>query len=135
MPEPSADQDEGIDIRQLANAIRLVFFVVVLGMASVTLFICQSIDRFETIYRDMLGGRPLPLLTTLVLSGRPFLLALSLTIPAAAIGTLFTRRVVLSIYVLAALGFLAVAVAGLVFPSLFLPLLEIIKQMGQGAGA
>ena len=66
-PPPLQDS---VDVRQLANAIRLLAFVVVIGLSIVNMGVIRSIGRFEAIFHDMLGGARLPLLTEMILNGR-----------------------------------------------------------------
>ncbi len=64
----------------------------------------------------------------------PVLAVFSVLVPLVAIGTVFSRRVITSLYILCALGFIAVAESILLYLALFSPLLSIIQQMGSGAG-
>jgi len=123
------DPEDAIDVRQLANAIRLIAFGIVLGLSWLTFFAAGMIGQFETIFHDMLGGKPLPLITQLVIEGRMVLYVMASIIPAVAIGALLTRRIVGALYVLAALAFLAVGEFSVIYTSLVAPLVEIIRQM------
>lgn len=132
-PEPLSPEDT-VDVRQLANAVRAVVFAVVIGLSLLNVGIAQSIGKFESIFHDMLGGKPLPGLTQLIIEGRMVVLLIAGTIPAAALGALLSRRVVPAIYVLSATGFIAILEIVVVYLALYLPLIAIIKQMGAGSG-
>lgn len=129
--EPVSSRDT-IDARQVGNAVRAVAFAIVIGLSYFNINIVRSIPRFETIYNDMLGGKPLSLATQIILSGNAVFLAIAAAIPAAALAALLTRRVVAGIYVLGALGFLTLFETGFVFAALFSPLIEITKRVGSG---
>ncbi len=128
-PVPDSPPDL-ISVRQLANAIRFIFYAVVLGLSSVAIVLCMSISDFEGIFKDMLNGKPLPLVTQFLLMGRPFLVAASFLVPVGATATLLSRRVVLSLYILGVLGFVAIAESAFLYAGLFAPLVGILKEMG-----
>jgi hypothetical protein len=129
--EPPCSQDS-IDVRQLANAVRFIAFAIVIGLSYYNFNVVRSITRFETIYSDMLGGKPLPMATQIILSGNVVFVTIASLIPAAALAALLTRRVVAGIYVLGALGLLTLIETGSVFTALLSPIIEITKQMGSG---
>jgi hypothetical protein len=132
-PEPISP-DDAVDVRKLAKAVRTVVFGAVIGFSLFNVGIVRSIRGFEMIFNDMLGGKPLPFLTQLVIEGRLVCLAIAGIIPALALGALLSRRVVPAIYVLSALGLIAILEAAIVFLSLFAPLIQIIRLMGAGSG-
>src|SRR6187402_2887362 len=94
---------DSIDIRQLANAVR-------------------SIGKFERIFQDMLGGKPLPFATQLILDQRAIFLAVAVLIPSVALAALLTRRVVMGIYIISAAGLVALIESGVVYQSMVAPL-------------
>ncbi len=122
--EPTVEQDS-IDVRQLANAIRFAVFAIVFGLSCLGLRISQSINDFARFYQDMLGGKPLPLVTEYVLSSQSLFIAVSLIIATIAMATLFFRRVVVSLYVLGGLGFVAAAESVLLHATLTLPFVQV----------
>ena len=135
MSDPNSDaQPPDIDVRQLAYAVRFVLLSIVLGLSYFAMKSSMAIDNFEIIFKDMLGGKPLPMSTVYVLQGRAYFVILAYLIPIVAVGTLFSRRVVASIYVLGATGLVAVIVSISLYQALSAPLFEITRQMGVGAG-
>ena len=126
--EPTPPPD-AIDLRQLARAIRFALVAIVLGLSYLGLRGSLSIGDFELIFRDMLGGKPLPALTVFVLGARPFFLGISILVPALAIATLFLRGVVRSFYVIGALGFVTIAQFITLYHALSAPLSQIISAM------
>jgi hypothetical protein len=129
--EPTNPEDI-IDVRRLANAVRLFAFAIVMGLSLFNFTIVRSISRFETMFGDMLGGKPLPLVTQLVIEGKLVLLLVAGLFPAFALWALLSPRVVPAIYALGIAALIALLEAGVVFLVLFLPLVEIMKQMGGG---
>src|SRR5688572_9878710 len=127
--EPPSTQDT-IDVRQLANAVRILAFAVVIGLSIFNMGIVRSIGRFEMIFHDMLGGRQLPMITQMIIGGKVVFLAIAGAIPAVALGALLSRRVVAAIYTLGGIGLIAMIEAALVYLALVAPLIEIIKAMG-----
>ncbi|MEP6669659.1 MAG: hypothetical protein ABJF10_10930 [Chthoniobacter sp.] len=119
-----------IDILQLARAIRFALVSIVLGLSYFSLRVTLTIEGFEQIFRDMLGGRALPWLTVLILRGRLLFLGVSILVPTLAIGSLFNSQVVRSFYLIGGLGLLTVLQFVVLYHGLTAPLLEIIKAMG-----
>jgi hypothetical protein len=81
----NTDPDPVLLLKQLDRACRIGFLIVTALFTFIALRLSLSIGHFEMIYRDMLSDRPLPILTTLVLSSRMLFLFLSITLPIAAI--------------------------------------------------
>lgn len=79
-----------------------------------------SIAKFQVIFDDLLAGHELPALTTLVLTYRPYLVVLSLAIPAAAIAFLCLRN-------LRGATYLSVVLAVVAMLQLFLTILAMFK--------
>lgn len=122
-------QQNAIDVRQLARAIRFALVAIVLGLSYFSLRSSLSIGSFEFIFRDMLGGKPLPALTVFVLGARPLFVAVSVFVPTVAIAPLFLRGVIGSFYVIGALGFVAIAQFITLYHGLSAPLTQIISAM------
>ena len=122
-------QQDAIDVRQLARAIRFALVAIVLGLSYLSLRSSLSIGSFELIFRDMLGGKPLPALTQFVLSARPLFVAVSVLVPIAALATLFLRSVIGSFYLIGALGFVTIAQFITLYHGLSAPLTQIISAM------
>ncbi len=74
------------------NSLNLRSASVLVSIGMVVLFSAMQIGmavyvipRFSAIYQDLLGGRPLPSITTMVLNGRWMLLSLGCFFPIAAL--------------------------------------------------
>lgn len=122
-----------IELLPLARAIRFAFVALVLCFSYLSICSSLSIHNFEQIFYDMLGGKPLPAITTFVISARLALLALSYLVPLFAVATLFMRRLAASFYLLGGLLVVTTVQFFLVYHALFAPLFQIISQM-QGGG-
>src|SRR5262249_20154717 len=94
--------------------------------------IARAISLFDSLYSDLLGGKPLPAATSIVLGGNAAFVAIAAVIPAFALGALLTRRVVTGIYVLSVLVFVTLVELGFIFTTLLSPLITVTKQMGLG---
>ena len=123
-------QQDVIDVRRLACAIRFALVAIVLGLSYLSLRSSLSIAGFQQIFADMLGGKPLPTLTQFVLSAQPVLVAVSVLVPVVAIATLFMRAVIRSFYIIGALGFVTIAQFIMLYHGLSAPLTQIISAMG-----
>src|SRR3954471_12001256 len=82
----------------VGRAIRFSFAAVVLGMSYLNIHLALGLHAFGAVFRDMLGGRPLAVVTTSVLAAQPFLIAISILIPIAAVAAIFVGRLTRSIY-------------------------------------
>jgi hypothetical protein len=114
------------------RAIRFGFAAVVLGMSYLNIRQALSLHAFAAVFRDMLGGKPLPSVTTLILGSQPFLIGLSILIPIAAVAAIFVGRVTTSIYLS---GVLVLAVFFQLFftwHAMCAPLFQIIQGMSGG---
>jgi len=116
-------------VAELARAVRFVFVVPVLGFSYLAIRSSLSIASFEAMFKDMLGGKPLPALTTLVLELRWLFVAVALLVPALAIGCLFLRRVVWSLYLLGGLALVPLAETCVLYQALSAPLLQIVAAL------
>jgi hypothetical protein len=83
----------------LGRAVRFGFAAVALGMSYPNICLALRISAFRAIFKDLLGNKPLPSITTLVLHAQPFLIGLSIVIPLVAIALIFIGRLTHSIYV------------------------------------
>ena len=84
------------------------------------------IPRFAEIFRDMLGDRPLPAVTTLVVDGKWAFVALACVWLAVAICAVRNRRV--QRHVVATCGMIVLQVLFILF-ALMVPLIKIIHQL------
>jgi hypothetical protein len=123
-------QPDALDVRQIARAIRFALVAIVLGLSYLSIRSSLSIGNFELIFRDMLGGKPLPSLTQFVLSARPLFVAVSILVPLVAVATLFLRGVIASFYIIGVLVCVTVVQCITIYHGLLAPLTQIIRAMG-----
>ena len=117
------------EIYRLARSIRFAFVSIVLGLAYLNIRSSLSIFAFRQIFRDMLNGKTLPVLTEFVFSSGTVLIVLSLLIPLFAIGTLFSNRLILSFYFLGVLSLLIMVQFITLFYAFSGPLSQIASSM------
>jgi hypothetical protein len=132
----STDQESPLDTVDpvaLARAVRLLFVVFVVVLSFPSILLSFRISGFESIYNEMLNGRPLPLVTFIVVRTKTLLMAGSLLLPAAALATLGMRQIVRALYLLGALGFFAVFQAIVLYVGLTSPLFMILRTIGDMA--
>lgn len=123
-------QPDALDVRQIARAIRFALVAIVLGLSYLSIRSSLSIGNFELIFRDMLGGKPLPSLTQFVLGARPQFIAVSILVPLVAVATLFLRGLIASFYIIGVLVFVTVVQCITIYHGLLAPLTQIIRAMG-----
>lgn len=128
-PTPPRDT---IDIRQLARAIRFALVAIVLGLSYFSFRASFSIENFGLIFKDLLGGKPLPVLTQFILSAAPVFVAVSILVPIVAAGSLFLRSVIGSFYLIGALAIVTLVQFITLYHGLSAPLAQIITAMGGG---
>jgi hypothetical protein len=122
-------QPDALDVGQIARAIRFALVAIVLGLSYLSIRSSLSIGNFELIFRDMLGGKPLPGLTQFVLSARPLFVAVSILVPLVAVATLFLRGVIASFYIIGVLVCVTVVQCITIYHGLLAPLTQIIRGM------
>ena len=83
---------------------------------------------FESIFKDMLGGKELPLLTRFLLSARVALTGLGMAFPVIAFAAL-RFRLSRSVCAMAVLAFLAMLELVVVWQGLVSPILMVISEM------
>jgi hypothetical protein len=118
-----------VDAAQLARAVRFALVGLVVGLSYFSIMASMSIGLFNALFNDMLNGRPLPRVTEFILQTRGLFMASSMLVPGVAVGTLFSRKVVQSIYLLGALGFFTIGQSILIFQCLILPLTSMTMHM------
>lgn len=111
---------------------------ILLGMAAVDLQVAFIIPKFERIFSEMLGGKPLPLMTQIVIdagrSGAGLLLpVVSTLVPLGVVTYLVARRGHPVAWLIAvAAVFFQILWAGSAVVSLYLPMMSIITGMNGG---
>jgi len=113
----------------MSRAVRFGLAAIVFGLSYPNVHCAIHIDKFQQIYADMLGNKPLPALTVFIIHYHWLFVASSIVFPVAAFLTVFVPGVTRSIYIS---GFLVIAT----FVQLFFqwhaltgPLFSIIQGM------
>jgi len=127
--DPSLHEDAGWSWGVIGQ---IALVLLALGAAGFGLYECAQVGRFEVIYRDELGGKPLPLATQWVIAYRAGFMTGSLFVACAAIATFGLRERWQAIGALVALLMAGVLIGLFVKCALTMPFVVIIKQMGHG---
>ena len=117
------------EVARLGRAIRFAFVSFVVALSYLSIRASLAIPAFEQIFRDMLGGKSLPANTVLVIKFQSVLLVGSLLMPLVALGTLFSKRLIGSFYLLGGLCALVFFQFLILYHALSSPLYEIIRLM------
>lgn len=131
--DPNAPPPLVINTLALAKAVRFALVGIVLGLAYINLRWCQSIEAFRQLFSDMLGGAMLPGITVFVMAWQKVFLVVAILIQVAVVCTLFTRRIIGSIYFLGGAALVAMGQTILLYYALLIPLGIIFTKM-QGGG-
>jgi hypothetical protein len=118
-----------VDATLLARAVRFFLCLVVVGLSLFPIVTSQRIGHFREVFDDLFEGRSLPALTAWVIQSQPVLVMLSFLWPVAAVATLFSRRIVGSLYVLGGLALAAIVQALVIYFALSAPLVEILTSL------
>ncbi|HEX7863253.1 MAG TPA: hypothetical protein VF773_23190 [Verrucomicrobiae bacterium] len=105
-----------------------VMFLLVLSYFALRLSL--SMGSFKQIFADMLEGKALPLVSYLVLRAQPLLIALCVSIPIAAISTLFWTNLRNSFLLLGWAALVSLILVVLLCEGLTAPLIGLIDQLG-----
>lgn len=120
-------------IRSLALGVRAVALIFTLILSYFNVRLAFHISDFQTIFSDMLGGKPLPLITDFLLRAKPILIGSSISLAVAAIATiLLVRSHKHALFAVA--GIMAAIFLQLVltWTGLFAPLQSIITGLSSG---
>lgn len=82
MNEPKAE------LTSIGRAVRFGFIAIVLGVSYPNIRLALLLHRFDQMYRDLLGGKPLPAPTDFVVHSQPLLLGISIAIPFWAVAAI-----------------------------------------------
>jgi len=115
----------------IGRAVRFGFAAMVFGLSYPNIRCAFGINHFRQIFVDMLGAKPLPSATALVLQIQPFLIGLSILIPLLALAFLFVPRLAYSIYASGVLVLLVFVQLFFTWHALTIPLFTIIEGMQQ----
>jgi hypothetical protein len=123
------------EIRSLASGIRAVALVFTLIVGYFNIRLAFLIRHFQGIFSDMLGDKPLPGLTQLIVQGRPIFLLLALLIPILAVAAVvLIRHQKIALYSLGALMLVAFLQLHLTWTGLFAPLISIVDGLSANDG-
>ena len=120
-------------IRSLALGVRAVALIFTLILSYFNVRLAFHISGFQTIFSDMLGSKPLPLITDLVIRAKPIWICSSIIFALAAIAAILLVRnhkhALFAIAGIMAAIFLQIV---LTWTGLFAPLMSIISSMSSG---
>lgn len=134
--DPNESLGEDIDQGSLSwgRVAHILLVVLALAVAGIGLYECSGIGSAEQEFKELLNGKPLPLITQWVIQYRAGFVAAALFIPGAALATFALRerwQVISGLALLIGLGLLDSLI---VHWALKLPLIVITKSMGMGSG-
>ena len=72
MNDPKAESD--IVSISVARAVRFGFAAIIVGLSYPNIHCARRLHAFEQVFHDMLGGKPLPALSTFVFHAQPIFL-------------------------------------------------------------
>jgi hypothetical protein len=118
------------DIVRFASATRFALVSIVFCLSYFGLSSSLAIGNFEQIFHDMLGGKPLPVVTQWLLHLRLLILLVSVLVPITALATLFLSNIARAVTILGWLVIISFVDCLSIYQGLAAPLIEIIRQMG-----
>ncbi len=127
--ETSSNENAGLAWALIAQ---IAMVLLAIGAAGFGLFQCAQIEKFVVLFRDELGGKPLPLATQWVIAYRSGFMAVSFFVACAATATFALRERWQAIGALVTLILAGVLIGLFVRLALTLPFIVVIKQMGHG---
>jgi hypothetical protein len=125
--------DAEFPLREVHGALKAARFAGVMFLLVLSYFALRlslSMGLFKQIFADMLEGKPLPLVSYLVLRAQLLLIALSVFIPIAAISTLFWTNLRNSFLLLGWAALVSLILVVLLCEGLTAPLIGLIDQLG-----
>jgi len=90
-----------------------------------------SISKFAAIFQDMLGGQPVPALTSIVLNARGLLLVLAVALVALALATFFIRTRRGFVVAASVAVFASILSTPIVVRAMVVPLVGLITEIQQ----
>jgi hypothetical protein len=124
LPQPA------FDIVKFAGATRFALVSIVFCLAYFGVSSSLSIGHFEQIFRDMLGGKPLPTVTQWIIHFRLLILLISLLVPLIALATLFLSNLARAVTILGWLVIISFVQCLTIYQGLVAPFLDIMKALG-----
>lgn len=128
--EKSTEMTAHSELIRISHAIRCFFAAIVLGLSYPNIHCALGIDKFQQIYSDMLGNKPLAAVTVFVVHYQSLLVGLSILFPVVAVATIFMRDTARSIYISTVIIFAVFAQLFFQWFTLTGPLFNIIRDMG-----
>lgn len=126
LPEQTISRRE---IDSLARAMKIGFLIFTLIFSYFGIRLAFSIGKFSSIFDDMLGGKPLPFLTTLAINFASIWMIVSVILTLIAIGAVFVNPASRSALIISASGALLFVQSLLLWTALTLPFHEIITGL------
>ncbi|MGF1656768.1 MAG: hypothetical protein ACFCU3_07300 [Verrucomicrobiales bacterium] len=117
------------DVRAIGRSILFPFACLVVGLSYLSIRSSLTIESSSVIFADMLGGRPLPALTTFLINYQSLLVFVSCAIPIGAIALVFVRRLTTAFYAMGVLTLAAFFLTVFIWHGLTAPLVAIITGM------
>jgi hypothetical protein len=130
MTDPEADAENSL--RALARAVSFGFAAVVVGLSYPNIHCALRIGAVRQVFDDMLGGKPLPLITSFAFQAQPFLLAISVLVPVIAVVAVCICRTPRSLYIFGCLILLQFIELYFMWHVVSAPLLAIVSGMSGG---
>jgi hypothetical protein len=125
-PVKNPDRDE---LLRMARTLRFALVALISGISYPNIRLALDIPAFQRIFHDMLGGKPLPTVTTFVIQAHPILVPLSFALPCLAILTVFFRRWKYADYLVASIIIVVFVQLFFTWHAVALPLTDIIQGM------
>jgi hypothetical protein len=117
------------DIRAIGRSILFALACIVVGLSYLSIRSSLSIHSFSVIFADMLGGKPLPAITTFLIRYQSVFVLLSSAIPVAGVGLLFFRKLTYAFYAMGILAIINIVLTVVIYHGLTAPLVSIISGM------
>lgn len=128
-PVGNAVEDLRKQVTDLSRAVKIGFFVLLLGASYFNIRATIYIPRFQMVFYDMLGDSKLPLNTEFAFSMRNLLMAFACALPAVGLTALFAKSVRNSVLTVSACMLAAVVQYVFIWWALVSPLEIIIRKM------
>jgi len=123
------DKSQADSQLRLSRGVRCAMASIVLGFSYPNVRISMNIDKFQHIYHDMLGNKPMTPSTNFVIHYQTLFASLSILLPIIAVAAIFGRRIVIALYYSSVTLILLFVVFYFELHALFTPLISIIQGM------
>ncbi|MDF1859353.1 MAG: hypothetical protein P1U87_04015 [Verrucomicrobiales bacterium] len=117
-------------VRQLDRGVRAIGVVVLLFAGLFSVRTAMQADEMENIFREMLGDKPLPLVSLITFQFQGEILAVALLAPLAGITAAFVGKSPrCALYTVAAAVLVSLSVGLFMFSGYYAPMKAIIMEM------